>query len=192
MGSDPNGVRPRPGGEPQNLYALVIYVPEPLGSFLDELRLKLVPDCNPHAHISVLPPRTLPVAPEATIEEARGIVAGFPPFDIELGQIEVFPVTDVIYISVESGTAHLQQMHHALNQGSLACNEPFPYHPHLTLAQDLEYGRVVPLFKRATELWHQFEGRRTFRAEHTVFVQNVNGNGWIDLAEGPLRAVPVA
>ncbi len=191
MGSDPHGVRPQPDGESPNLYALVIYVPEPLGRFLDELRLKLIPGCNPHAHISVLPPRPLPVAPQTTIEEARGIVAGFPPFDIELGHIEVFPVTDVIYIRVEGGTPQLQQMHRALNQGALACKEPFPYHPHLTLAQEVEFGQVVPLFKRASDLWREFRGRRTFRAEHAVFVQNTRGNQWVDLAEGTLRAVPV-
>ena len=131
------------------------------------------------------------MAPDATIDEARGIVAGFPPFDIELGQIEVFPVTDVIYISVEGGTPQLQQMHQTLNQGALAGAEPFPYHPHLTLAQELEFSQVVPLFEQASRRWREFRGPRTFRAEHAVFVQNIRGNRWIDLAEGPLRAVPV-
>ena len=81
------------------LYALVIYLPEPLCSFLDDLRIEMIPGCNPHAHVSVLPPRTLPVAPEAAIEEARQIVAGFPPFEIDLGGIEKFAVTEVIYIT---------------------------------------------------------------------------------------------
>ena len=35
-----------------NVFALVIYVPGPLGKFLDDLRRKLVPGCNPHAHVS--------------------------------------------------------------------------------------------------------------------------------------------
>jgi len=192
MGFDPDGVRPPSRGEQETLYALVLYVPDPLGSFLDELRLEMVPGCNPHAHISVLPPRPLPVDPQAAIEDARTIVAGFPPFEIELGHIEVFPVTDVIYISVEAGTPQLQQMHRALNEGALAGEEPFPYHPHLTLAQELDFGQVLPLFDLASRRWREFQGRRAFRAECTVFVRNTGGKRWIDLAEGPLRAVPVS
>src|SRR5580698_925407 len=95
--SEPNGARP------QSLYALVIYLPDPLGGFLDDLRLEMVPGCNPHAHVSVLPPRPLPVAPEAAVEEALEILGGFAPFDIELGPIEKFDLTDVIYISVAGG-----------------------------------------------------------------------------------------
>jgi len=192
MGFDPKGVRPAPGGEPPNLYALVVYVPDPLGSFLDDLRLEMVPGCNPHAHVSVLPPRPLPVAPEAVIEEARAIVAGFPPFDIELGHIEIFPVSDVIYISVERGTAQLREMYRTFNQGALHYDEPYPYHPHLTLAQELEPGHVAPLIELASRRWRDFRGPRSFRVERTVFVRNTRGDRWIDLAEGPLRAVPVS
>jgi len=176
---------------PQSLYALVIYLPEPLCGFLDDLRLELVPGCNPHAHISVLPPRPLPVAPEAVIEEAQGIVGGFSPFYVELGRIEKFDVTDVIYICVEGGTEQLRQIHRSLNRGALALEEPFPYHPHVTLAQEFDVGQVEALVELASRRWSEFRGPRRFRAERAVFVRNTRGNEWIDLASGPLRGVPV-
>jgi hypothetical protein len=44
-----------------NVFALVIYIGDPLGRFLDDLRRELSPQCNPHAHVSVLPPRPLSV-----------------------------------------------------------------------------------------------------------------------------------
>lgn len=185
MPSDPDGTRP------QNLYALVIYLPEPLGGFLDDLRLEMVPGCNPHAHISVLPPRPLPVAPEAAIEEARAIVGGFAPFDIELGRVEKFDVTDVIYISVESGAEELRQMHRSLNRGPLAFEEPFAYHPHVTLAQEIEAGQVEALAALAERRWREYPGPRRFRAETTVFVRNTRGDRWVDLATDPLRAARV-
>ena len=103
----------------------MIYLPEPLGAFLDDLRLEMVPGCNPHAHVSVLPPRPLPVAPEAAIEEARGIVAGFAPFEIQLGGIEKFDVTDVIYISVERAATNCGKCTASLNQGALAFGRAF-------------------------------------------------------------------
>lgn len=185
MESEQDGIRP------QSLYALVIYLPDPLGPYLDDLRLEMVPGCNPHAHVSVLPPRPLPVAPEAAIEEAQGIVGGFAPFDIELGRIEKFAVTDVIYISVEDGAGQLRQMHQSLNRGLLAYEEPFTYHPHVTLAQGIEADQVESLVELATRRWSEFRGPRRFRAEGAVVVRNTRGNRWIDLANGPLRAAPV-
>ena len=192
MHSEQNGTRPQGDGERPSLYALVIYLPDPLGAYLDDLRREMVPGCNPHAHVSVLPPRPLPVAPEAAIEEARGIVGGFAPFDIELGRIEKFDVTDVIYISVEDGAGQLRRMHQTLTKGALAYQEPFAYHPHVTLAQEIEEGQVASLAELATRRWREFQGPRRFRAEGTVFVRNSQGNRWIDLADGPLRASPVS
>jgi hypothetical protein len=180
-----------PVGDRPSLYALVIYLPPPLGKFLDDLRLELVPGCNPHAHVSVLPPRPLPLAPESGISESRRIVAGFPPFDVQLGRIEVFPQTDVIYISVEAGADQLRRMHDALNQGTLAFQEPFAYHPHITLAQELQPGQTEPLLKLAEQRWQEFPGDRTFHAERAVFVRNIHGRVWVDLADGPLHGVQV-
>ena len=185
MQSEPNGTRP------PSLYAVVLYLPDPLGAYLDDLRLEMVPGCNPHAHISVLPPRPLRVAPQAAIEQAREIVSGFTPFDIELGRIEKFDVTDVIYISVEDGVEQLRQIHRSLNRGELAFEEPFAYHPHVTLAQEIPAGQVEGLAALAFRRWREFDGPRRFRAHSTVFVRNTRGNVWIDLADGPLREARV-
>jgi hypothetical protein len=192
MPADPNGARASAEQERPSLYALVIYLPEPLCGFLDDLRLEMAPGCNPHAHVSVLPPRPVPVAPESAIEEARAIVAGFAPFDIELGQIEKFDVTDVIYIGLAAGADPLRKLHASLNRGALSFDEPFEYHPHITLAQEIEPERVETLRDLAVRRWREFQGPRSFRAGHTVFVRNTQGNHWVDLAEGPLRAAPVS
>ncbi|HVN04486.1 MAG TPA: 2'-5' RNA ligase family protein [Bryobacteraceae bacterium] len=191
MDSNQDGARPRGEAARQSLYALVIYLPDPLGSFLDHLRLDLVPGCNPHAHVSVLPPRPLPGEPTSAIDAARRIVAGFEPFEVELGQIEKFDATDVIYISVENGAAQLREMYTALNRGELAYTEPFCYHPHVTLAQEIPPESVEPLREAATRHWRAFPGPRTFRVDTTVFVRNTRDNIWVDLVEGPLRGVPV-
>ena len=191
MHSEQKGTRPQGDGERPSLYALVIYLPDPLGGFLDALRLEMVPGCSPHAHVSVLPPRPLPVAAEAAIEEGRGIVSGFAPFDIELGRIEKFDVTDVIYISVEDGAGQLREMHQSLNRGALGHQEPFAYHPHVTLAQEVQADQVASLVELAARRWREFRGPRRFRAEGTVFVRNTRGNQWTDLASGPLRAAPI-
>jgi hypothetical protein len=75
-----------------------------------------------------------------------------------------------------------------LNRGALAFPEPFAYHPHVTLAQEIPPGRVEALRELAELRWREFRGPRKFRAESAVFVRNTRGNLWIDLANGPLRA----
>jgi hypothetical protein len=179
------------GARPQSLYALVIYLPDPLGAFLDKLRLEMVPGCNPHAHVSVLPPRPLPVAPEAAIEEARRIIASFDPFEIELGGIEKFQETDVIYIGLRRGGPELREMHRRLGQSALAFAEPYAYHPHVTLAQEIRPDAVQSLLDQAEGRWREFPGPRQFRAENAVFVRNTSGNFWVDLATGSLRGAQV-
>ena len=184
MGSDKNGVPCSvPAEERLNVFALVIYIPDPLGRFLDDLRRELAPHSNPHAHVSVLPPRPLAVEWQAGAEQARTLTEGWAPFEIELTGLQIFPVTNVIYIEISAGAADLRRMHAALNAGALEFEEPFPYHPHITLAQEIPHQEVRSIYELAQRRWLEYRGSRVFRAERTVFVRNTLDNCWIDLAE---------
>ena len=174
-----------------NVFALVIYIPDPLGRFLDELRQGLVPSYNPHAHVSVLPPRPLTVDWSVAAGQVRSLTGAWAPFEIELTDIGIFPLTDVIYIQLGAGAAELSRIHTAMNSGSLGFHEPFPYHPHVTLAQEIPAGEVDSVCETAVERWRDYRGPRTFRADRAVFVQNTLQNCWIDLAEYSLGAVAV-
>jgi 2'-5' RNA ligase len=192
MGSSHNGVpgRVQAGGQ-LNVFALVIYVPEPLGLFLDDLRRELAPASNPHAHVSVLPPRPLAVGWQAASVQARALTEAWAPFEIELTGLPVFPVTDVIYLEIGAGGAELRRMNAAMNTGDLEFEEPFPYHPHVTLAQEIPQPEVLAIHELAQRRWEEYRGSCVFRAERTVFVQNTLDNGWLDLAEYSLGAVAV-
>src|SRR5262249_39785044 len=123
MGSECNGgLRRRLEAERPNVFALVIYVPDPLGRFLDDLRRELVPHYNPHAHVSVLPPRSLSVAWETASGQARALTESWAPFEVELTAVDIFPVTDVIYLEVGAGGQELHQLHAAMNAAALACD----------------------------------------------------------------------
>jgi 2'-5' RNA ligase len=175
-----------------NLYALVIYIPDPLGRFLDDLRRELVPGCIPRAHVTVLPPRPLAVDPQAASAQVRQGSRGFAPFDLELGRVSIFEKTDVIYLELLRGTNELKEMYGALNGGLLAYKEPFPYHPHVTLAQGLPPDRVEALHQTAVTRWAEFAHTRAFRAERVTFVQSMDCISWVDLAECSLDGVPSA
>jgi len=183
MGSEPHEAHCSiPPEERLNIFALVIYIPPPLGLVLDDLRRELVPHDNPHAHISVLPPRPLAVEWQAASGQMRALAGAWAPFDVELTGIEIFPVTNVIYIGVGSGTAELRRMHAATNTRSLAFEEPFVYHPHITLAQEIPHEKVSAVHGLAVRRWKEFAGERSFRAERAVLVQNTLSGHWLDLA----------
>jgi 2'-5' RNA ligase len=164
-----------------NQFALVIYFPDPLARFLDELRLELVTGCRPRAHVTVLPPRPLTDL-DAGLEEARLMAPEFPSFTVEAGDVEVFPGTNVIYIGVRRGGEELHAMHEAMNTGPLAFAEPFAYHPHVTLAQEFPLEERPRLEALARERWEAYGGPRSFQADLVEFVQNTAEKRWIDLA----------
>lgn len=180
---------PVPPEQCQNVFALVIYIPEPLGKFLDDLRRELTPPCNPHAHISVLPPRPLAVDWQTASGYARAVLEACAPFDVELAAVHTFPNTGVIYLEVDAGASELQRLHDALCVGALGFEEPFLYCPHVTLAQEIPPGRAGELEEMARRRWQEFQGERRFRAGQAVFVRNTLNNQWIDLDEYKLRAV---
>ena len=189
MGFDPNGMLSRvPAEQRLNVFALVIYIPDPLGRFLDDLRRELVPGCNPHAHVSVLPPRPLAVDWQVAGEHVRVCAGNWAPFDVVLGRIRLFPVTNVIYLELGDGAPEMFRIHAAMNSQALAFDEPFAYHPHITLAQEIPPAEVAAVHQRAQELWEGYAGPRSFRAQRTAFVQNTLGACWIDLAEFSLGA----
>jgi len=188
MGFVPNGVARVPAEQRLNVYALVIYVPDPLGRFLDDLRRALVPNCNPHAHVSVLPPRPLAGEWQAAGEQVRVTNATFSPFEITLTGIEVFPLTNVVYLQLGKGADEMYALHAAMNTEALAFKEPFVYHPHITLAQEIRAEEVQSVRERARSIWAEWDGPRGFLADRAAFVQNTMGNCWIDLAEYPLGA----
>ncbi len=168
-------------GTPVNSFALVSYLPEPLGSFLDRLRSELVYECHAKAHVTVLPPRPLYCPPEDAWQTLQTRLQDFQPFLIELGKIEIFPVTQVIYLSVKTGHAELKHLHSTLNTGKFAFEEPFEYHPHVTLAQDLESSEVSAVFDRAVARWAEFKHPHSFVVDRLTFVQNTLENRWTDL-----------
>jgi 2'-5' RNA ligase len=179
---DPNGDE-----DPINSFALVSYIPGRLGEFLDRLRQELVPGCIAHAHVTVLPPRPLAVDPQLAEEEIRVKVTASAPFYVEIPRIRIFEATNVVFADIGSGRSELFELHDALNRGSLAFDEPYSYHPHITLAQNIPADAVPETFEHACRRWYESAPARGFAVEALTFVQNTIGNLWLDLSECELR-----
>lgn len=173
-------------GDRINSFALVSYIPGRLGKFLDQLRRDLVPGCFARSHVTVLPPRALPTGAAASVQIPGG-VQDVPAFELKIGEVAVFAATSVIYLELGAGRSELEMLHERLNSNALHAQEPFAYHPHITLAQDLKPEQVADLAQRARRRWAEFSGARSYTVDCFTFVQNTATNQWIDLEEFGLR-----
>jgi 2'-5' RNA ligase len=169
-----------------NSYALVSYLSGPLAEFLDRLRERLAPGCVAKAHVTVLPPRPITGSAEAAWKELTQHLQDFPAIAVELGDVQVFRESQVIYVSVRAGKAELDNLHSRLNRGLVNFDEPFPYHPHITLAQELISETVPPALELARRLWDECAHPRAFVVNRLTFVQNTLDNQWMDLSAADL------
>ena len=110
-------------GQP-NCYALVTYVPGPLGSFLDRLRKELEPNGNgPRSHVTLLPPRPVQGTGEEALRLIETLYPSLPVFTIGIGDVNVFPVSNVVYLEIVSGREMLKVLHQFLNCNILTFKE---------------------------------------------------------------------
>jgi 2'-5' RNA ligase len=107
-------------------------------------------------------------------------------FRIELQEIKVFPVSDVVYLSIGAGCKGLNDLHEQLNQGSCLASELWCYQPHVTLAQGLASGAVGAARDLAERRWREYTGPRDFTLDKVAFVQGSPDRGWADLAHWEL------
>lgn len=178
----------QPRGEELTIgqFALVAYIPEPLAGFLDNLRMELTPASKPHAHVTILPPRPLYDSLKDTIQQITEDIKGVAPFRTELGEIEVFEASYVIYLGLSRGVTELRQLYKALNCGCLQYKENFPYHPHITIAQNILPEEVSRMAQIARDRWANYRGPRSFMVSVLSFVQHVAPSVWTDVATLPL------
>jgi len=178
---------PSSPADPINEYAVVSYIPDSLGEFITRLRKDLVDGCMAESHVTILPPRPLGFPPEVAQRDLFHQSADFHAFELEIGQIQTFTGSSVIYADIHAGREHLIRMHDVLNRGSLFHKEMYTYHPHVTLAQGFDPETLPERLELARHRWQECPQLRV-HIENLVFVQNTNINRWLDLAACELRS----
>jgi len=171
-------------------YALVAYVRNAAGEFVENLRRELHPDL-PHlaAHLTVLPPRPLQGTESAAVRMLERICGEEEPFEVNLGPVETFiPVTPTVYIRVDGAASRMCDLHCRLNTEALAFREEWPYIPHLTIVKMSAEQSAQNAFQIARERWGQYAGSRRILLERLTFVREDAQNHWLDLA--PVRLGP--
>jgi len=175
------------------LYALVAYVRDPVGPFVENLRRELHPD-HPEwpAHLTVLPPRYLLGTEEEAAHHIGEVCREVAPFEVLMGSVETFaPTAPTVFIRVAHGAYRLRELHDKLIQGSLADIEPWPYMPHLTIAKLPDAGSAFRAIDIARQSWSDFRGTRKVTIEELTFVRQVEASwDWLDLSSVRLQGGP--
>jgi 2'-5' RNA ligase len=165
-------------------YALVAYVRNRAGEFVENLRRELHPEL-PHlpAHLTILPPRCLHDTEQAALNLLDRICSEEQPFEVHLGEVETFiPVTPTVYIRVDEQASRMSELHAHLNVDGLAFNEEWPYIPHLTIVKMSSPQAAVDACRVARERWMAYKQSRRVTLEKLTFVREDGENCWVDLA----------
>jgi 2'-5' RNA ligase len=132
---------PVPGPD-ETLVGLVVTVPEPYARVLvaareasgDAEALAIAP------HVTLVGPVPLPdSAKEPVYEHVAEVASRHDPFELRLRGTATFrPVSPVAFVQVSEGIADCEQLERALRAGPMDVPVRFPYHPHVTVAQDVD------------------------------------------------------
>jgi 2'-5' RNA ligase len=168
-------------------YALVAYVKNAAGEFVENLRRELHPDL-PHlaAHLTILPPRPLRDTESSALQSLERICGEEEPFEVNLGSVETFiPITPTVYIRVDGAASRMCELHRRLNTEALMFDEEWPYIPHLTIVKMSAEQLAQKAFQIARKRWAEYPGSRRILLEKLTFVREDAQNCWLDLA--PVR-----
>lgn len=170
-------------------YALVAYVREPVGAFVEQIRREIHPEhAHLAAHVTVLPPRNLRGTEEEALAAVRRMAETQPAFEIGMGEVETFaPSTPTIFIRVARAAYRMRELHDAMNTGVLQYDEPWPYMPHMTIAKLNCLPDAEGLIEAARARWHEYKGSKQVLIDNLAFVRG-SGHTWFDIAQFSLQA----
>lgn len=164
-------------------YALVAYVRNVVGEFVEQLRRELHPAiAHMPAHLTILPPRELLGSESAALEFLEDACSQVIPFSVELGEVETFlPTTPTVFIQVKREAYRIRELHDQLCGEGLRCDEIWPYVPHLTILKTATDAEASAALTVARQRWAQFTGKRRVQVEELMFVRE-NDGCWQDVA----------
>ncbi len=138
-----------------------IPVPGAIGDALQERRASFG-DPLAHAiptHVTLLGPT--PVEPEqlgALVEHLQQAAAEMQPFTMVLRGTGTFrPVSDVVFVQVSRGISACEQLERSIRSGRWGRSLAFPYHPHVTIAHDVDEDSLDRAFDELADYAATFE-----------------------------------
>lgn len=136
---------------------VAVAIPEPWASELQDYRTA-VGDATATmipTHITLVPPTEIDDLQVADVEKhLEEVAAEIASYGVHLRGTGTFrPVSPVVFVTLVEGISQCEQLAGAVRRGPLDVELQYPYHPHVTIAHDLE----DPLLDRAFDELAAFE-----------------------------------
>lgn len=126
----------------QRRIGVAVAIPEPFGARLQQVRADLGDPLAPFIppHVTLVGPTVIEREQAPEVERHIAAVArAHPPFVLELAGTGTFrPVSPVVFVRVVRGAAQCEGIAADARTGILAQELRFAYHPHVTIAHDLD------------------------------------------------------
>jgi 2'-5' RNA ligase len=140
---------------------IAIDIPEPWGEQLTKRREQAGDPQAAYvpAHLTLLGPTEVRTEDLPAIEKHLARVASaHGPFTLLLRGTGTFrPVTEVVFVTVAAGISECEQLNEAIHQlGAIERTARFPYHPHVTVAQDVAPEQLDGVFADLADFEAQF------------------------------------
>lgn len=165
---------------------VAVDIPEPWGSKLTRRRAEAGDPAAPRvpAHLTLLGPTEIDESRLLEIEDhLSGVAAAHPPYPLHLRGTGTFrPVTQVVFVAVAAGISECELLAASVGASpALRREQRFPYHPHVTVAQDVPPEALDAVFEDLAG----FEARFTVDC-FTLFEHEAEGR-WRARRDFPLR-----
>ncbi len=172
--------------EPDELRTIgvAIAIPPPFGPELQRCRQSFgdpMAEAIP-PHVTLLPPTEVGVDELPVIyKHLNAVASNANPFDIHLRGTATFrPVSPVVFVALARGISQCEMMASAVRTGPLAVDLHFPYHPHVTVAHNLEDEALDRAFAELSDY------EAAFRVTSFGLYQHCEDGHWVEQRSFPL------
>lgn len=129
---------------------VAIAIPEPWAAELEEYRCRIGDPtaAGVPSHITLIPPTALSEGLDDVEHHLARAARQVQPFTVHLRGTGTFrPVSPVVFIGLAEGISQCEQLAAAVRGGPLAVDLDFPYHPHVTVAHQLDDASLDAAFE---------------------------------------------
>ncbi|HET8971518.1 MAG TPA: 2'-5' RNA ligase family protein [Candidatus Nanopelagicales bacterium] len=169
-------------------YGVAVEVPEPAAAALAAARRGSGDPAADHMppHVTLVPPVSV-TAPVGEVEQVlRAGAAQVQPFTVHLRGTGTFrPVSEVVFVAVAAGIADLERLAAAVRRSPLDPPRRFPYHPHVTVAQDVAGEELDAVFDKLADFDTDFVVTSVRLYEHADPAAPT-GQRWFPVLDLPL------
>jgi 2'-5' RNA ligase len=149
---------------------VAIPIPDPYGSELRGYRAEFGDPmaASIPSHVTLLPPtEVLDDDVDVIDKHLRSVAGRVPPFRIRLRGTATFqPISPVVFVSLAEGISSCEVLQAQVRSGPLDVPLRFPYHPHVTVAHDLDRAALDRAYRALADYGCVFDVTAFSRYEH--------------------------